>query len=83
MDLIANEQATALHGGGQLRCLAAGRGAEVEHPLTGLRVQQVRRGHGTRLLQIVCACVVPRVQARAAAFADVIAVRLPRDLCLA
>ena len=52
-------------------------------PLAGLRVQQARRGHGTRLLQIVCACVMPRVQAGAAALADVIAVRLPRDLRLA
>ena len=82
MDLVAHEQAAALHGGGQLRCLAAGRGAEVEHPLTGLRVQQARRGHGARLLQIVCACIMPRVQAGAAALADVIAVRLPRDLRL-
>ena len=51
--LVADEDPAALQLACQLRGLSAGRGAEVQHALAGLRGQQLRRRHGARLLQVV------------------------------
>ena len=62
---ICQQQAPALQSRCQLACLAAGRGAEVGHPHTGLHIQQRRRGGRAGFLGVEHTCMVPGVAARA------------------
>jgi hypothetical protein len=53
MDFIRHQETPVAHALGQVRRLAAGGGAQVEHALPRLRVEEGRRGHGAGLLQVI------------------------------
>ncbi len=53
MNLIAQQKPPALQLGGQLRALAPGGRAQIQHPVSGPRSQKLRRQHGAGLLNII------------------------------
>ena len=61
--LVAYQQALPSHLGRQLGGLAAGSGAQIQDPQARLHPQQLRRGHGAGLLQVVQPRLMPGVQA--------------------
>ena len=77
--LVAAEQPAPRHQRGDLRALAAGRGAEVEHPLAGLGIERGDGGQGARLLHVKQAALVQRRQAGARVALDEIRALRPRD----
>ena len=76
--LVANEQPPALQQRGNLRALAAGRGAQVEHALSGLGVKRAHGGEGARLLQVKKTALVQGVKPRARVSLHKIAALCPR-----
>ena len=60
---VADEQTLPRHQRGDLRAFAAGRGAEVEHPLAGLRIKRGDGGQGAGFLHIKQAALVQGGQA--------------------
>ena len=63
--LVAHEQPAPLHQARDLRALAAGRSAQVEHPLAGLWGKHAHGRQGAGLLQIEQPALVQRGQAGA------------------
>ena len=62
MDLIADQQTLPLHPARDLGGLAAGGGAEIQHPLPRPGIQQLGRGHRAGLLQVIGPGGVVRMQ---------------------
>ena len=78
VDLIADQKPAPAHLSCQLRGFSAGRRAQVQNPLPGLRVQQRRGRHRTCLLQIVKPCLVIGRLSGSCLRVIVKAARLPR-----
>ena len=81
VDLVGHQKPLTAQGGGQLGSLAAGGGAEVKYPLTGLGGTQGGGEHGAGLLDVVRPRLVEGVLAGAGLPVGgvVKAVSLPRD----
>ena len=79
-DVICHQQALPRKLRAERGRFSSRSGAEVQHSVSRLHIQDLRRRHGTGLLQVIKTCIVKRMAAGAILLSDIISVPDPRNL---